>query len=49
LLTLRSGLRPPLRLSKRTHTTRFSHNDWYKNRGKVTWAAQLAALLLDES
>ena len=24
-----------LRLSKRTHTTRFSHNDWYKNRGKV--------------
>ena len=34
LLTLRSGLRPSLRLSKRTNTTRFSHNDWYKNRGK---------------
>ena len=36
LLTLRSELRPSLRFSKRTNTTRLSHNDWYKNRGKVS-------------
>jgi len=32
MLTLRSGLRPSLRLSKHPHTRRCSHIDWHKNR-----------------
>ena len=44
LLTLRSGLRFSLRLSKRTNTTRFSHNDWYKKRGKVIRHGQYLSL-----
>ena len=38
VLTIRSGLRLFLRLNTRTNTTRFSYNDWYKKRGKVTCA-----------
>ena len=34
VLTRRSGLRPSLRLSTRTNTTRFSHNNRYKKRGR---------------